>query len=100
EGRPADADRAATEFEQRNTEVLEAEGEILVAVARLTQLLGLDPSVRLHAIDGWVVPAPIVPDPIPLPELIAIAMTQRPELQARQAEIQAAFLQLRAAKVL
>jgi outer membrane protein TolC len=56
--------------------------------------------VRLYPADGWVVPAPIVPDPVPLPELLAIALTQRPELRARQAAVRAAFLQLQAAKVL
>lgn len=100
QGREADADRAATELEQRETDVLQAEGEVLTTSARLAQLLDLDPSTRLHAIDGWVVPAPIVPDPIPLPELIAIALTQRPELGERQAAIRAAFLELRGAKLL
>jgi outer membrane protein TolC len=100
QGRKADADRAATDLDQRNGEVLEAENAVLLASARLAELLGLDPSVRLHAVDGWVVPAPIVPDPVPLPELLAIALTQRPELAARQAAIQAALLRLREAKLL
>jgi outer membrane protein TolC len=100
QGRQADADRAATELEQRNAEFLQAEADVLTASARLAELLNLDPSVRLHAIDGWVVPAPVVPDPIPLAELIAIALTRRPELAARQAEIAAALLRLREAKLL
>jgi outer membrane protein TolC len=100
QGRQADADRAATELEQRNSDVLRAEGDMLTASARLAQLLDLDPSTRLHATDGWVVPAPIVPDPIPLPELIAIALTQRPELRERQEAIRAALLYLRGAKLL
>lgn len=100
QGRQADADRAATELDQRNTEILQAEGDILSVAARLAQLLDLDPSLRLHATDGWVVPAPIVPDPIPLPELIAIALVQRPELGERRAAIRAAFLELRGARVL
>jgi outer membrane protein TolC len=100
EGRQADADRAATELAQREADLVQAEGEILTASARLAQLLDLDPSFRLHAVDGWVVPAPIVPDPIPLPELIAIALTQRPELGERQAAIRAALLELQGAKLL
>src|SRR5260370_32694958 len=80
QGRQADADRAMAELEQRDADVLQAESDVLTASARLAQLLDLDPSVRLHATDGSVVPAPIVPDPIPLPELLAIALTQRPEL--------------------
>ena len=100
QGRQADADRAATELQQRNAEVVQAEGEMLTMSARLAQLLGLDPSVRLHAIDGWVVPAPLVPDPVPLPELIAIAVTQRPELAERRAAIRAAMRQLQGARLL
>ena len=63
-------------------------------------MLSLDPSVRLRPIDGWVVPSPIVPEPIPVPELITIALTQRPELRERQAAIRAALFDLQNAKVL
>src|SRR5262249_44384892 len=87
-------------LEQRNNEVLQAEEEALAASARLCELLGLDPSVRLQAVDGWVVPAPIVPDPIPLPELLTIALTQRPELAERRAAIAVALLRLREARLL
>jgi outer membrane protein TolC len=98
--RQADADRAQTEYDQRVADVLQAEADVMAASARLVQLLGLDPTIRLRATDCWVVPAPIVPDPIPLPELIAISLTQRPELGERQAAIRAALLELRGAKVL
>jgi outer membrane protein TolC len=100
QGRQADADRAATELEQRNADVSRAEADLLAASARLCQLLNLDPSTRLKATDGWVVPAPVVPDPIPLCELLAIAMTRRPELGERRAAIQEALIELRAAKLL
>jgi outer membrane protein TolC len=100
QGRQADAERAAAELEQRETDLLQAEGDMLTASARLAQLLDLDPSIRLHAVDGWVVPAPIVPSPIPLPELIAIALLQRPELAERQAAIRAALLDLQGTKLL
>jgi outer membrane protein TolC len=100
EGRKADADRAATELDQRNSDLVEAENAILTASARLCELLDLDPSTRLHATDGWVVPSPIVPDPVPLPELLAIALTRRPELGERQAAIRAALLALEDAKLL
>jgi outer membrane protein TolC len=94
QGRQADADRAATELEQRNDAFLQAESEILLASARLAQLLDLDPSVRLRAVDGWVVPTPLVPGPMTLPELITLALTRRPELQEQQAAIRAALLTL------
>jgi outer membrane protein TolC len=95
EGRPADADRAATELAQREVDVVEAEGNALVASARLCQLLNLDPSTRLHVTDEWVVPIPLVPEPIPLQELIAIAMLERPDLAERRAAIQETFLAMR-----
>lgn len=100
QGRFADAERAASSLDQRNAEVLQAENDVLDASARLCQLLGLDPSIRLHAIDGWVVPATIVPDSRPLAELIAIALQQRPELAAQRAEIQAALYRLSQANFL
>ncbi len=98
--RKSDYDRALTELEQRDNEIVAAEGEVQVASARLCQLLDLDPSVRLHVTDGYAVPAPIVPPPVPLPELLAIALTQRPELNAQRTAIRAAFLELRGAKLL
>lgn len=100
EERPADADRAAAVLEGRNAELLQAESDMLTASARLAQLLNLDPAIRLHPTDGWAVPSPIVPDPIPVAELIAVALTQRPELRERQAVIRAALLQLQGAKLL
>jgi outer membrane protein TolC len=100
QGRQADADRAATDLEERNSDILRAESDWLTASARLCQLLNLDPSTRLIAADGCVVPAPVVPDPIPLCELLAIAVMQRPELAARRAAIQQAMIELQAARLL
>jgi outer membrane protein TolC len=100
QGRKADADRAAVELRRRDIEFTQAENDTLTASAKLCQLLNLDPSTRLKPIDGWVVPAPLVPDPIPLPELIAIAMLQRPELAARRSEVRTALYELSLAKVL
>ena len=100
QGRKADADRATVELKRRDAELTQAEGDTLAASARLAQLLDLDPSTRLKPIDGWVVPAPVVPDPIPLPELLAIALLQRPELAARRSEVQTALYELSLAKVL
>jgi outer membrane protein TolC len=100
QGRKADADRATVEFQRRTAELVQAEGDTMTATARLCQLLNLDPSTRLKPIDGWVVPAPLVPDPTPLPDLLAIAMMQRPELAARRSDVRAALYELSLAKVL
>ncbi|WP_422928346.1 hypothetical protein [Singulisphaera sp. PoT] len=71
---------------------------MLTASARLCEVLNLDPSIRLHPTDAWVVPRPIVPDPMPVYELIAIALMQRPELAERRAAIKEAMLALESAR--
>lgn len=100
QGRQADADRAATELRQRETDVLDYEQNILTFGAKLAQLLNLDPSVRLHAADRFIVPRTIVPSELAVPQLIATAMMQRPELGERRAAIQRALLDLSGAKLL
>jgi outer membrane protein TolC len=99
-GRQADADRASVEYDQRRADLVQADADMAIASARLGQLLGLDPSVRLAPMERQVIPNALVPEPIPLPELLAIAVTQRPELRERQAAIRAALLAMRNAKLL
>lgn len=94
-GRDADANRAASELAMRNEIILQAEQEMLVASANLAALLNIPPSVQMHAIDGWVVPTEIVPNTLPLHDLIFIATQQRPELAARRNDILVAVQQLR-----
>ncbi|WP_439629555.1 TolC family protein [Gemmata sp.] len=100
QGRQADADRAMVELKRRDADLTQAEADTLTASARLCQLLNLDPSTRLKAIEGWVVPAALVPDPVPLAELLAIALLQRPELAARRSEVRETLYELSLAKVL
>jgi outer membrane protein TolC len=100
QGRPADADRASTEWARSRSEIRGAEGEILVASAKLCRVLNLDPSIRLHPTDALVAPLAIVPDPIPVSELIALALLQRPEMGERRAAIRAALLGLEGTKAL
>ncbi len=99
-GRQADADRAATELARREGEVLAAEGQILTVSAELCRILNLDSSIRLHPTDAYLVPLPIVPDPQPLPELIALGLLRRPELAERRAAIREAFLAFEGTKIL
>jgi outer membrane protein TolC len=99
-GRDADADRARTERSEREAELMIAEGEVLVVSNRLTELLTLPPTTRLRILDEKVIPFAVVPDPIPLPELLAIAVLNRPELQDRRSAIRQAMLSLDGARVL
>ncbi len=100
-GRAADANRAATELARREADIQAAEAEILVASANLCPALEPRPH-RFDCIptDAVVVPQPIVPDPIPVSELIALGLLNRPELAAQRAAIQAALLSLDGAKIL
>ncbi len=100
QGRIADANRAATQLARREAYIKAAEAEVLTASAQLCRVLNLDPSIRLHPIDAYVVPQPIVPDPIPVAELIATGLLNRPELAAQRAAIRSALYMLDGAKVL
>jgi len=100
QGRKADADRAATELARREARLFEAQGNVVQASATLCRLLHLDPSIRVHAIDNQVIPRSIVPDAIPLPELLAIAILNRPDLNERRAAAAKALTALKGAKML
>lgn len=99
-GREADAERAATELATRQADLIETEGQIVTASARLAQLLNLSPALRLKPVENRVLPTPLVPEPIPVKELIGIALLHRPELAERQADIRAAMYSLQSSKVL
>lgn len=100
QGRQSDADRAATELADRRIDQIEADERAQVASARLAELLNMDPKMRLHPINDKFIPESVVPDPIPMAELLAIALMRRPELAERQAAIRQSLLQLDAAKML
>lgn len=100
QGRYADANRASTELQRREAYLKQVESELLTSSARLCQLLNLDPSIRLHPTDAYVVPHPLVPDPIPVGELIALGLLRRPELAAQRASIIQGLLLLDGAKAL
>jgi outer membrane protein TolC len=94
EGRKADADRAATELYRREALAIQASANIGRASAQLCRVLHLDPLLRLHPVDEHVLPKSIVPEPISLPELLAIALLNRPELKERRAAICQALARL------
>ncbi len=100
QGRFADAERAATKLYDRDAELLSADASADQASAMLARLVGLDQSVRYHPIDNFVVPHSIVPNELTLPESLAVALLQRPELKAQQNSIRRSLLELNSAKLL
>ena len=100
QGRIADADRARTELAQTDAQVIDAEAKIVRESAQLASIVGLDTAIKLVPADQWIVPHSIVPEPISLPELLAIAFLQRPELVEQQADICRTLLALESAEIL
>ncbi len=100
QGRVADANRAATELQRREAYLKQVESELLRSSAELCAVLNLDPSIRLHPTDAYLVPHPLVPDPISIAELVALGLLRRPELAAQRAAIAQALLMLDGAKAL
>lgn len=100
QGRPADAERAATKLYNRDAELLTADASADRASAMLARLVGLDQSARYHPIDNFVVPHSIVPTEVTLPESLAISLLQRPELKAQQNSVCRSLLELDSAKLL
>ncbi len=98
--RQADADRAKGLAGLFASQVQHAEGQLLLASASLAEVLSLDPSIRLQPVEDRYVPMAMVPDPIPLCELVGMAIMQRPELQERQMAIKKSMLALRGSKML
>jgi outer membrane protein TolC len=99
-GREADANRARSERDQREAELLEAQGQVPIASARLAELLDIPPTTLLRAVDDHVVPCQLVPEPVPLSQLLTIAILNRPELQEQRAVIRQALLSLEGARLL
>lgn len=100
QGRPADAERAAAELLNRDSELLEADGQADRASAMLARVVGLDQSARYHPLDNFVVPHLIVANELSLSELLTVAVLQRPELKAQQTAISRSLLQLDSARLL
>src|SRR5262249_16424657 len=84
DARQSDADRAATEFRRREEDVLSARAEAGQASRRLAELLNVSVTTPLRPVESQMVPQSVVPNRIPLAELVAISLVERPELKAQQ----------------
>ncbi len=98
-GAAADTARSRTEAYRRERQHFEIQGRIRVASARLVELLLLPPQFPLAPIDPAVVPVALVPEEMPLTNLLALAVSSRPELAENQAVIAAIIERWRAARL-
>ena len=95
QGLQADADRANAELAIRKNDVLRSQEAVQVASARLAQLLRLDPTVQLEALDDTVIPIDLVPLEVPVGELVAQGLTGRPEMAENRHLVEQAVAQMR-----
>lgn len=80
QGPQADADRAKTEAAIRTNDVARAEEEVDVANARLLEVLSADPYTRIVPAEPVVVPLHLIDPDQGCGELLAIGLSNRPEL--------------------
>ncbi len=80
QGSQADADRARAELVVRKNDVTRAEEKTEVASARLNELLHMDPTTVLLPQEPTIVPIELVARETPARELLAVGLSNRPEL--------------------
>lgn len=84
-GTEADSDRAQADLAVRENDVLRSGEAIAVASARLAQYLSVDPTVRIVPLEKVVAPIEIVSTDLPVTELVAVGLGNRPEIaESRQ----------------
>jgi outer membrane protein TolC len=95
----ADLNRIDTEVNLRREERIELESRVAEASAKLAQLLILDPTVDLRPLDPAVMPVTLVPESgVPLGELVATGLMNRPELAESRSLVAAALARWRQAR--
>ncbi len=99
QGLEADHRRALTELKHRRRETNLAIGQLLVASADLVRLLVLDPKIVLAPVEPSECIIRLVPDEIPLDDLLNQGLRYRPELASAQNEVEAAFIRRRQARL-
>jgi outer membrane protein TolC len=90
QGAQADADRAEAELVVRQNNVPRAEEAVRMASARLAELLGADPTIPVRPAEPTILAVELVSPETPPRELVATALTSRPELGESRALVAAA----------
>lgn len=96
---PLDLLRARAELARRQQAVRSAYERWHVASAELVRLLRLDASAIVEPLEPPDLRVTLVPPTVPVDELIPVGLTNRPELAAQQALVQATLVRLRAEKM-
>ena len=96
---PAEATRARAELARRRQAVQSAREQWRTASAELVRILRLDPLLLVNPQEPPQLEVSIVPLNRTIDELVTIALTNRPELAAQQALVQAALQRMRQEKM-
>ncbi len=81
QGLQADADRMAAELAIRKNDLIRADEAIAVASVRLAEVASVDFTARLVPIESTVIPIELVPVDLDRQGLIAVGLSNRPELK-------------------
>jgi len=99
QGMEADHRRALTELKHRRKEIELASGQLLVASANLVRVLVLNPRVVVAPVEPAETIIRLIPDEVPLDDLIVQGLQHRPELANAQELVQAALYRWKQAKL-
>jgi outer membrane protein TolC len=96
---PLEANRARVELARRQQAEASARERWRVASAELSRLLRLNPTNLLEPVEPAFMPIQLIQESMTVDSLIPLALTNRPELQAHQAVVQATLARLKQEKM-
>jgi outer membrane protein TolC len=98
-GLEADHRRALAELQHRRRDIRAATGRLKVASARLVGSLVLDPRVVVAPVEPAETVLRLVADDLPLEDLIAQGLRNRPELARAREQVEATIVRLKQARL-
>ncbi len=99
QGLEADHRRALTELKHRRRQIHQDSGQLLAASANLVRLLVLDPCLVMAPVEPPETIIRMIPDDVPLDDLVIRGMLARPELANARELVEAARIRLKQARL-
>ena len=99
QGLEADHRRAMTELKHRRRDTHLASGQLLVASANLVRLLVLNPATVFAPVEPPECIIHLIPDEVPLDDLVHQGLRNRPELASARELVEAAILRVKQARL-
>ena len=99
EGLEADHRRALAELRHRRRDAELVSGQLLVASANLVRLLVLNPATVFAPVEPPECIVRLIPDEVPLDDLVIQGLRYRPELASAQQLVEAAIVRVKQARL-